>query len=380
LETIIFNTNKTAGVMKGKLFFYGIFFCLLQLELSAQSNEFGMNKFSKFAKVVRLGNAYTGYARGIESLSVNTAGIADINLNNIYYSDAYAGLLILPKNNSNIGLVVPTNFYNLVTGLSYNRLSVDVGANNEYINSKFAFHFARKFNPNFSAGIAFNYYRIDLKDYVSTAEEPIQNRIIEIDADAFDINAGLLFKINDPFDLNVPNKLGLGFYLENILATKASYKSSVDFGGQLKDQHKYQQIRLGTSYEVVSDKMKINELDFIKVLFVFDAVFDTRNYEFLTWQPNYGIELTFLEVISLSYGRENEVKIDDNIYVFTYAYPVSRYGIGISLPLHKLFDLQKQVIVEFNYCSSEWDKFDSNVITDYKIDKQGMSVGLAWEF
>lgn len=351
------------------------------LIISAQLSEFGINEKSYYSKVLRLGSAYTGYAKGIESINTNSAGLASTEMVSILYSDAYAGPLLINKAPSySISLAIPGVWNRIVFGASYNRLSMDLGKENEWVNSKFALHIARKFSSSFSMGLSLNYFRIDSRTVsAGTVENPESSESYSVKVDAYDISLGLLYKIEDPFYINVPNRFGLGMYIENLLATKASYSSSNISEFQLKDQHKYQQIRLGTSYEITSSKMKFNDLDFIKMLFVFDAIFNTRNYDFLTWQPNYGIEFTLLDVLSLSYGRENEIKIDNDVYGSTSAYPVSRYGIGINLPLQKMFGLPRTVNIEINYSYSDWQKFETNFLTSSKIDKRGLSFGLSWQ-
>jgi hypothetical protein len=81
------------------------------------------------------------------------------------------------------------------------------------------------------------------------------------------------------------------------------------------------------------------------------------DYEFSEWQPNYGIELTLLEVIQLSFGRENEIQIKET-YSYTPQYPVNRYGFGIKIPFQKLLDLTYKLELKFDYSISDWQKID----------------------
>jgi hypothetical protein len=115
------------------------------------------------------------------------------------------------------------------------------------------------------------------------------------------------------------------------------------------------------------------------MLFVFDAVFIGSNYSFELFQPNYGIQITFFEVLSFSYGRESEAELKD-VYSSSLAYPVSRYGIGIALPLHKLFNINNEVTAEVNYCESDWDNKVGNFYSGNQLDEKGLSFSLMWKF
>ncbi|PKL87200.1 MAG: hypothetical protein CVV23_16565 [Ignavibacteriae bacterium HGW-Ignavibacteriae-2] len=359
--------------------FYFFFF---SVNLSAQQSMFVLSKFSRFAKVIRLGSAYTGYAKGMESINTNTAGLANNNLKGVIFSDAIGfPSLASKKSIYSVGLALPTSFYDVVFAASYDRLSLDLGPHSDYIESKIALHGAKKLSRSTSIGISLNYFRLDSKSNFTTTESPGSRGIIEMDTDAFDLSLGILHIIEDPFNLYIPNQLGFGFYIENFLGTKVkmpSYGISSSLY-QPEPADIFQQARLGTSYEISSEQIRIADLNFVKMLFVFDAVFIGSNYSFELFQPNYGIQITFFEVLSFSYGRESEAELKD-VYSSSLAYPVSRYGIGIALPLHKLFNINNEVTAEVNYCESDWDNKVGNFYSGNQLDEKGLSFSLMWKF
>ena len=167
---------------------------------------FVLSKFSRFAKVIRLGSAYTGYAKGMESINTNTAGLANNNLKGVIFSDAIGfPSLASKKSIYSVGLALPTSFYDVVFAASYDRLSLDLGPHRDYIESKIALHGAKKLSRSTSIGISLNYFRLDSKSNFTTTESPGSRGIIEMDTDAFDLSLGILHIIEDPFNLYIPN-------------------------------------------------------------------------------------------------------------------------------------------------------------------------------
>ena len=69
--------------------------------------------------------------------------------------------------------------------------------------------------------------------------------------------------------------------------------------------------------------------------------------------PNFGFELTVMEIIFFRYGRENEINLSDVKYT-TPQFPVSRFGFGINVPIHKISKFKAETNILFDYGYSQW--------------------------
>ena len=122
---------------------------------------------------------------------------------------------------------------------------------------------------------------------------------------------------------------------------------------------KHQVLRAGLSTIITPELPRVMNLNPVKFLIVADAVFYGSEYTFREWQPNFGLELTLLEILKFRYGRENEKQIKDD-YDYSPQHPVKRYGAGITLPLHKWISSFNKIEIAFDYSNSDWDKIDES--------------------
>ncbi|MGE5402172.1 MAG: hypothetical protein ACM3S2_17375 [Ignavibacteriales bacterium] len=72
-----------------------LFVLLIYFNASAQSGAFYLYNTSRFARVIRLGDAYTGVAKGLESMYYNTAGLANIDYYGAAFSNGHGICLML---------------------------------------------------------------------------------------------------------------------------------------------------------------------------------------------------------------------------------------------------------------------------------------------
>lgn len=344
-----------------------ITFCVLFLSItsfvSAQDAAFDLFNTSRFARAIRLGNAYTGVAEGPEALYYNAAGIADQSLYSFTMSGGQGlGLFVHKTSSYDYALIVPLSGNLGTIGLSVNKLSyyLDVYETNESI---YNINYAKKLSENFSAGMTVSYYKLNFPNLSAGSDnEPISGS-------AFDLNLSALYKLPGDFNISDKDKFQIGLQIKNILNTKVKYD---DFP---QDDYKFQNIRLGLSYSYNSGLEPIFNLSPLKFMLAFDAVLNGTDYEFKEWQPNYGLELTLFEILELSFGRENEIQIEET-YSYSPQYPVNRYGFGINIPFSSQFKMK------FDYSISDWQKIDEEkgrsefYSINKSIDKHAVSVSV----
>ena len=194
------------------------------------------------------------------------------------------------------------------------------------------------------------------------------------------------------------NETRFGFQIQNIFTTKAKF--SDEFNTTRKDSGesgrgnifyevpasfpKHQILRFGVSTSFIPELKNIANLIPLKLIIVADAVFYGSEYEFNLWQPNYGIELKLLEILSFRFGRENEKELKD-YSSFSQQHPVKRYGIGLSIPLHKLISDYNKIELSIDYSYSDWDKIDEtkpiiNMISNEPPIRESFSLKFAFQY
>lgn len=315
--------------------------------VSLGQHAFGELNTSRYARAVSLGNAFTGLADGIETVYYNSAGIANLNFYALSYSNGN-GFAFLTNDYiaDDFAILIPKFSEIGKFALSVDRLSLN---DNNFGYNLYRLHYARNIVDNLSVGASINFYYFFADSY-SSVTNPIG---IEEDfsGSSIDMSFSSLFILPNKKIYGSLSETRFGMQLQNLFSNNMSYSNDMD------SDTKHQVIRLGISNSIIPIIKKIANLTPLKFIIAADAVFYGSEYMFNLFQPNYGIELTVFDILSLRYGRENENKIGD-AYNYSPQHPVKRYGIGLTLPLHKIFKRPKLLEILFDYSYSNWDKID----------------------
>ena len=306
--------------------------------------------YPRFAKAIRLGNAYTGIAEGSEALFYNPAGIANQDYYSVIFSkDMGAALFIDDFGSMDYSVVAPLPKNYGSVGIMINTLWMKFGSdkNSETV---YSIHYARKIKNNFFLGISGGLYSTKFEN-LQIYEPDGTFTIKTISASAFGLSLSALYSMPEKLKLMKNDDFKIGFQFKNIVSSKLKYE---EFD---QEDVLFQNVRAGVSYKLVPDLKKIYGFYPIKFLAAFDAVFKAADYNFETWQPNYGLEVTLLEILKLSFGRENEIKIED-VYSSSVQFPVNRFGFGLIIPVNKFLRLKPKLDIKFNYAISDWQKLN----------------------
>ncbi len=337
-----------------------------------QSSAFFEFNTSRYARVVSLGNAFTGLADDIETVYYNSAGMANLD----YYSVAYTrgqGFAFITNDYvaDNIAVLIPVFDRIGKIALSLDRLDYEF---DDYSESLFRLHYAKKIFKNLSIGTSINFYHLSADSYTEVSDPGSNDR--QFTGNAFDISVSALYSMPVRFIPGIYNESRIGFQMQNLFDTEIHYSN------ELPSESKYQTFRAGISTIMIPKFPKINSLNPLKVIIVADAVFYGSNYNFDVWQPNYGIEIKIFEILNLRYGRENEEEIK-NYYDYSPQHPVSRYGFGVEFPIHKFISEYERLMLSFDYSYSDWDKLDESKpfgISNDLPNRESYSIKLLLQF
>ncbi|MEN8192860.1 MAG: hypothetical protein ABFS12_08590 [Bacteroidota bacterium] len=340
-----------------------------------QRGAFSEFNTSRYARVVALGNAFTGLADDIEAVYYNSAGLANLDYYSASYSNGHGYAFVFDDYTaSNFALLLPT--FNDIGkfALSATQLKFNLGDN--FSQNLYRLHFARNILDNFSIGASINYYHISADSYSLIFQPDGVDK--EFSGNAFDISLSALYSLPIEFIPGILNETRFGLQMQNLFDTDVNYSNELD------PNQKHQTLRIGASTSIIPKLPTVLKLNPIKFILVADAVYYGSEYDFNLWQPNFGLELKLFEIISLRYGRENENKIGD-AYTSSSQHPVKRYGIGLSIPLHKFITDYDKLEISFDYSYSDWDKLDETqpMIRYFSDDlpiRESFSVKAAFQF
>jgi hypothetical protein len=327
-----------------------------------------------------LGNAFTGLADGIEAVYFNSAGLANLD----YYAASYSngqGFTFITNDytTDDFAILIPTFSQIGKFAISVDRLGIN-DFNFGY--NLYRLHFARNLLDNFSIGTSINYYYF-YSDLYSTIANP-DGIDEEVNGSSFDLSLSLLYLLPINSINGISSEMGFGVQLQNIFNTDLNYSKNLGLTEMDNSAEKHQTLRLGISNTIIPELKKIADLIPLKIAIVADAVFYGSKYDFTLWQPNIGIEIKLLEILSLRYGRENQIEIKDT-YSNSPQHPVKRYGLGLSIPINKIFKQSKRFELLFDYSYSDWDKFDEtkpifNFIGDDIPVRESFSLGIIYNY
>ena len=333
---------------------------------------------SHFARTIRLGNAYTGFADGVETVFYNTAGLANINHLETAFSRGQGYFFFIEDySNFDLALAVPIRNIKSTLGLSFNKLIFDFKPE-MHTWSIVGLHYAYSIDKNISTGITLNYYyrTFQIEDWTTQ-----QRQYKDHSGNSFDFNLSGLYSF--PKSSFLENDiLKFGIQLQNILNTKVSY----DQNPYYSENDKYQLFRSGMSYSVNPDFLKKIPME---IMFVFDAILIGAQYKFDDLLLNYGIELTVFNLLSLSFGRENEkrINLEKGVTYYNPQQPVNRYGFGLKLPVSNYFKMNSQLLIFLDYCYSDWNYIDESKVETFdpydneffKLDRSAYSIKIQFD-
>ena len=330
---------------------------------------------SRYARVVGLGNAFTGLADDIETVYYNSAGLANLDYYSASYSNGQGFAFVMDDYTAdNFALLIPT--FNDIGkfAISVTRLKYYIAG--DFSQNLYRLHFARYILDQFSIGVSINYYHFSASSYNTvTRPDGIDE---EVSGNTFDISLSALYSIPIISIPGIINETRLGIQMQNLFDT------DVNISNEFEPNPKHQILRIGASTSIIPKLPTVLRLNPIKLILVADAVYYGSEYDFNLWQPNLGIEFKLFEIISLRYGRENENKIGE-AYSSSPQHPVKRYGVGLSFPLHKFLTDYKKLEISFDYSYSDWDKLDEtqpmmSFFSDDLPIQESVSVKLAFQF
>jgi hypothetical protein len=194
-------------------------------------------------------------------------------------------------------------------------------------------------------GVSGNFYRnrYSYLQFVGRSEFGPEYRIASDTKRTYDLSVSVLYRLQNLIVLSLNNEIRIGLQLQNALG---SATSDVSFLGQ--------HVRFGFAYILSPNSFKFQNRNLLSVLFAFDSVYENRfeseRYSFDYWQPNFGIELSLLKLVSLRYGNERlrnikEIPYDQEKRELR---NVKRYGFGLNIPI-------KKFLAKLDYADAKWE-------------------------
>ncbi len=355
--------------MKKYFAFFTFLFFIQSINIFSQS-FYEILGTSHYTRAIRIGNAYAGVAEGTETIYYNVAGLANFNGYGVLYSNGHGFAFYIDDarlNDFALALQLPDSLGTAALSLQTFTSPTISNGFGIYI---YTLSVARKLFDQFSTGLNVNYF-YETGEYGMFIDPSAMK---EYTASAFDINLGLLYELPNEVKISNYDKFKVGFQIKNLLNSELHYDIS-DLGRNL-----FQEIRLGLGYLLNLQLENVSGFNPITLQLSADAVFQGSDYAFKEWQPNYGIEISVMEIVQLSFGRENEKQIKKT-YDYSPQHPVNRFGIGLTIPIERIIELPYNCHLNFNYCISDWQKIEEDQKIGYpfyieEIDNNSLSVGV----
>jgi len=302
-------------------FFYLLFlltFCF------SQYGQYGDYNASRFSRSIGLGNAYTGVAEGIETTFYNSAGLADVEEYIIAYSNGDGRVIDSDLTSHDFGIVLPSRRSKGSFSFTYNDFRK---ADPLWRQRLYRLHIGTAVTPTVSLGGSINYYRMDLYG--------------ETNGNGWDFSLSFLYNDSGIIRKKIDDRLKIGFQFQNVLGLNVKYNKG------FVPQSLFQLFRVGMSYSLMPI---INYTNKIRLMVAGDVSFQGKGYEFKSIRGNIGIEIELYRYFYLRCGSENELQSSD---VFPSIGDVYRFGLGVRVPLHEIFNLEYFDIF-LDYSDSHW--------------------------
>ncbi len=294
--------------------------------------QFGFLNSAHFARSIALGDAYTGVAEGIETTYFNSAGLGDIDELTASYSNGDGWATESAISASDIAFILPLQRTNGSLAFSYNKFKLN---NLFFSQSLYRLHFGENVADGFSLGGSINYYRTNLMG--------------EAEGNAYDLSLSALLKVGHTVFPALNDEFKTGIQFQNVLGSQVRYNNDH------WSEPLFQAIRAGFCYKLTPIAKQIFHRDFLNILLAMDVAFEGARYNFAAWQPNFGIELGFVNSIYIRYGRESK-------FNETYAspqFPANRFGLGVKLPVSDLLGFDRYFALLMDYSYSSWINSDN---------------------
>jgi hypothetical protein len=350
--------------------------CLISLtEMGWAASGFDYFHTSRFARPIGLGHAYTGIAEGVEATYYNSAGLAFMEGWGIAYSYGNGSQFLIPVTPYDLAICTPDIGGIGHLAFSAHYLIIETDGYLRYV--LYRLHNSHRLGDMFSIGGSLNLYQLSYEPGDGRADQNEQ---------AIDLNLSGLYRLQGIFLSEKQDMLKVGIQLTNLFATELPDINSRILLGDIKHPLP-QSLSMGISYTWQPNWTAVNGLRALALLASFDLVYDNilenETYKADRRLANIGIELRLLEILALRYGRENEDPLSDIKYT-TPQYPVSRFGLGLNLPLHKFFEMNKKLVVLVDYAQGDWQHQHNldqsiNIWAPFSGKNQGSDKN-AWSF
>ncbi len=322
---------------------------LLVTAISAQGAR-SIIRSARFARPLAMGEAFTGVADGLESVYYNPAGLADLKGVNVIGNDG-SGLFFIDWTSKYLSYdfaasanvdMIPGTF-----AFYFSKMQFDYDGHAEIL-MNYSLQYGLRFKEYLAVGVSVNYYNYLLPTYTTDLGTATNTYVEDSNNGTADVGLAVLLNAPENWLITPNDELKFGAYFLNI------------FQSEIMNGEIFQKLRFGTSYKFVPFKSKYKGLSPLKVLLAGDLIFNRFEFENKTYNPNFGLEVTGYEILSLRYGRRNENKIDDNAYVSTPQYPANQFGFGLNIPVHKFVSMCNEVSFRFDYNHTDWDKVNDD--------------------
>ena len=322
------------------------------VSLFAQSTMFQEMSYPHYAEAVRLGGQYVAVGRSAAAAHVNSAALAFQPEVQLLFSSGRSAPFPTVEYDmvSDVVISAPIPGWSTTVGVGY--LIDDFIAHfrdasgwldeYEFRNSRLSAHVATAVLDGLSVGFAAHHYdsRIDWSG---------GNREIgEVSTDAWDASLSAHARMTASFIGRETDELRFGLTFDNIFGSEIYYIDKA----QAEPIH--QVFRFGTAYFWNPRYETVFGLDPFAALLTLEGSLHGGAYAYDTWSQ-YGIggEIRLFEILMLSAGWEN---LEWQTYGYNNpGYPVLRWGFGLDLPLHRLWNDGMPVHLQFDYARTEWN-------------------------
>ena len=121
-------------------------------------------------------------------------------------------------------------------------------------------------------------------------------------------------------------------------------------------------------------ELLFNDYYYLRIILAFDAVWHLYNYNSDYIAPNWGFEITLLEILSLRYGQERRQEIFC-VYPNFHKINIRRMGVGINIPLKMIMAIEKNINFLFDIVFSRW-----GTMRHEALEKPFFTIQLVYDF
>lgn len=343
------------------LILLGLLLSLTEGLLGQYPGEFSEFSYPRQAEIVRLGGMYTAVGRGIAAVEQNPASLAfqenvQATFSNGFNNDNFQTELTSAWSSA-VMLFVPA--WQTSVALSHHAYATEYdgwGVESEYIQrSKWdvrltSLHLAHRINNILAAALSVHRYDV-------SAEATSGRERLDVTNSCWDVSLSFAGRTSLPVIAD-HDELRFGVALDNVHSTNFELQDDDRYARPL-----HQSLRFAVAYLCDPEFSDVWPLDPVAFLVTAQGAVHGADYSFDVW-GEYGVagELRLLEVLLLSAGISDRDFLsfgDDDP-----AFPVFRWGLGIDIPLHRLFWKGAEPwSLQFDYARTQWSK---DLLSDWR--------------